>query len=78
MALSLVLRQSCKMNDMNGVVKEDFLTLHINNKKSTARVLFLLLAESQGFEPRVGCPTSDFKSGALNRSANSPIGLFRF
>ena len=32
------------MNDMNGVVKEDFLILHINNKKSTARVLFLLLA----------------------------------
>lgn len=36
------------MNDMNGVVKEDFLTLHINNKKSTARVLFFVIGGESG------------------------------
>ncbi len=31
------------------------------------------LAEGEGFEPPVGCPTTVFKTAALNRSANPPI-----
>ena len=30
------------------------------------------MAESQGFEPRVGCPTLDFESSAFDHSASSP------
>lgn len=30
------------------------------------------LAEGEGFEPPVGCPTTVFKTAALNRSANPP------
>ncbi len=30
------------------------------------------MADGVGFEPTVGCPTSVFKTGALNRSATHP------
>jgi hypothetical protein len=30
------------------------------------------MAEGEGFEPPVGCPTTVFKTAALNRSANPP------
>ena len=32
----------------------------------------LLVAESEGFEPPLGCPKPDFESGAFDHSANSP------
>ena len=31
-----------------------------------------VLAEGEGFEPPVGCPTTVFKTAALNHSANLP------
>ena len=33
---------------------------------------FVRLAESEGFEPPLGCPKPDFESGAFDHSANSP------
>ena len=34
------------------------------------------MAESEGFEPPLGCPKPDFESGAFDHSANSPrIGI---
>ena len=35
------------------------------------------MAESQGFEPRVGCPTLDFESSAFDHSASSPYEVRR-
>jgi hypothetical protein len=32
-----------------------------------------IAAEEEGFEPPVSCPTADFKSAALDRSATPPI-----
>ena len=31
------------------------------------------MAESEGFEPPLGCPKPDFESGAFDHSANSPL-----
>ena len=43
-----------------------------NKKRNLANTKFLL-AESLGFEPKVGYqPTHDFQSCALDHSANSP------
>lgn len=41
--------------------------------------MHVLLAEGEGFEPPVSCPTTVFKTAALNRSANPPrkVGLIR-
>jgi hypothetical protein len=36
-------------------------------KQKSPRKLGLFMAESEGFEPPVGCPTSVFKTGALNQ-----------
>jgi hypothetical protein len=33
------------------------------------------MAESEGFEPPVGCPTSDFKSGAFGRTLPTLLEL---
>ncbi len=33
------------------------------------------MAEEEGFGPPVGCPTSDFESGALNHSATLPLKM---
>ena len=32
----------------------------------------VVLAEREGFEPSVGCPTPDFESGTIDHSATSP------
>jgi hypothetical protein len=42
--------------------------LRISEKQSLSR----RLAESEGFEPPLGCPKPDFESGAFDHSANSP------
>lgn len=34
------------------------------------------MADEVGFEPTVGCPTSVFKTGALDRSTTHPQKLF--
>jgi hypothetical protein len=35
--------------------------------------LLYTLAEGEGFEPPVGCPTTVFKTAAFNHSANPPV-----
>ena len=40
-------------------------------QKATA-VAFCMLAEREGFEPPVGCPTTVFKTAAFDHSATSP------
>ena len=44
----------------------------INLRPLSIKGLRLVLAEREGFEPPVSCPTSDFESGAFNHSAISP------
>ena len=36
----------------------------------------LSMAEDEGFEPSVGCPTHAFQACALGRYANPPVKLF--
>ena len=36
-----------------------------------------ILAEDEGFEPSVGCPTHAFQACALGRYANPPVLLTR-
>jgi hypothetical protein len=43
--------------------------------RQESRVTARFVAEKEGFEPPVGCPTTVFKTAALNRSATSPEAL---
>ncbi len=49
--------------------------LSVKTKKNTARVLFLVFAEREGFEPPVPCGTPVFKTGVIDHSTISPDGL---
>ena len=49
--------------------------LSVKTKKNTARVLFLVFAEREGFEPPVPCGTPVFKTGVIGPSTISPDGL---
>jgi hypothetical protein len=39
---------------------------------------YLKMAEDEGFEPSVGCPTHAFQACALGRYANPPVKLLTF
>ena len=46
--------------------------LSVKTKKNTARVLFLVFAEREGFEPPVPLSTPVFKTGVIDHSTISP------
>ncbi len=75
-------KNSCSRNEYshaNNNVKHSesrtFLAEYITNRIGALADMLQLdtkLAEREGFEPPEGCPSTVFKTAALNRSATSP------
>ena len=60
------------MAEREGFEPSDQLPSRILSKDVHSATLPSLRAEEQGFEPRVGCPTTVFKTAALSHSAIPP------